>query len=74
VNKLKLLFMPPTGGADLSQAFCFASIAALFASSLFLILPFQVAFSFSVFFGIFGLRYPWIVRAIAFLSSTESDR
>lgn len=66
MNKLKLRFMPPTGGADLSQAFCFASIAALFASSLFLILPFQVAFSFSVFFGIFGLRYSWIVRMIAF--------
>jgi hypothetical protein len=65
VNKLKLRFMPPTGGVDLSQAFCFAAIATLFASSLFLILPFPVAFSFSVFLGIFGLRYPWIVRAIA---------
>jgi hypothetical protein len=65
VNKLKLRFMPPTGGADLSQAFCFAAIAALFASSLFLILPFQVAFYSSVFLGIFGLRYPSVVRAIA---------
>jgi hypothetical protein len=65
VNKLKLRFMPPTGGVDLSQAFCFAAIVALFASSLFLILPFQVAFYSSVFLGVFGLRYPWIVRAIA---------
>jgi hypothetical protein len=64
VNKLKLRFMPPTGGADLSQAFCFAAIATLFTSSLFLILPFQVAFYASVFFGVFGLRYPWVVRAI----------
>jgi hypothetical protein len=65
VNKLKLRFMPPTGGVDLSQAFCFAAIATLFASSLFLILPFQVAFYASVFLGIFGLRYPWIVSSIA---------
>jgi hypothetical protein len=52
-------------GVISSQASYLAAIATLFASSLFLILPFQVAFYSSVFLGIFGLRYPWVVRAIA---------
>jgi hypothetical protein len=66
MNKFRPWLQPPTGGAISSQASYLAAIAALFASSLFLILPFQVAFSCSVFFGIFGLRYPWVVRTIAF--------
>jgi hypothetical protein len=65
VNKIRLLLKPLTVGINSSQALYFAAIAALIVNGLFLIFSFQVAFYFSVFLGVFGLRYPWVVRAIA---------
>jgi hypothetical protein len=65
MNKSRPWLPPPMRGAISSQASYLAAIATLFASSLFLILPFQVAFYSSVFIGVFGLRYLWVVSAIA---------
>jgi hypothetical protein len=65
MNKPRPWLQPSMRGVISSQASYLTAIATLLISSLFLILPFQAAFSFSVLLGILGLRYPWVVRAIA---------